>query len=218
MLRRIYSGTLPGFPPHLRVAQVHQELPFLSEEDSEVTPVKYVVDWNPERRKLLRKIHAVENGLAEIDENGDEREVAYSVEKEAELLESLYDYLEDEGVATARAVRVLKELGFSEAKRTSPLKELSGGWKMRTAIACALSQEPDILLLDEPTNHLDLEGVEWLKSYINSSAAETLTVLVISHDSSFLDDICTEIIRFHQRALNYYVGKQAHILSSYFLS
>lgn len=78
---------------------------------------------------------------------------------------------------------------------------MSGGWKMRCAIALALFQEPDVLLLDEPTNHLDIEGVEWLRSYILGPGAGTggspgITILMTSHDRNFMDDICTDIILF----------------------
>lgn len=97
-------------------------------------------------------------------------------------------------------------LGFTEKRRSMPMNNMSGGWKMRTSIACALAQQPDILLLDEPTNHLDMEGVEWLKSYVNGPSASELTMLITSHDSNFLDDVCTDIIRFFQQKLHYYVG------------
>lgn len=88
---------------------------------------------------------------------------------------------------------------------------------MRAAIACALAQEPDILLLDEPTNHLDLEGVEWLKSYLIGPSAEELTILITSHDRNFLDDVCTDIIRFYKRQLHYYPGTNTKISICLFL-
>ena len=78
---------------------------------------------------------------------------------------------------------------------------MSGGWKMRCAIALALFQEPDVLLLDEPTNHLDIEGVEWLRSYLLGPGAGAggnpgLTILMTSHDRNFMDEVCTDIILF----------------------
>lgn len=207
-MRRIASGTLPGFPQHLRVAQVRQELPYISPEDeSMLTPVQYVVSYNPVRRRLLKKIEQLENGdFSEENDSGDETE-DINPEVQAELLCELYEYLEEEGLATARAVSVLRDLGFGEKRREMPMSNLSGGWRMRASIACAIAQQPDILLLDEPTNHLDLEGVLWLQAYLTSPTTENLTVLITSHDSNFLDSVCTDIIRFFQRQLTYYAGK-----------
>lgn len=200
LMRRIASGTLPGFPPHIRVAQVRQELP--SVDDENITPVDYVVQWNPLRRAVLKQIEKIENEdfLEKLDEDIE------GIEEQANVLEQLYDLLEDEGQATANAVKILKDLGFNGKRREQSLKSMSGGWKMRASIALALAQDPDMLLLDEPTNHLDLEGVEWLKSYLLSPAAEDITVLITSHDSSFLDDVCTDIIRFFSQKLEYYPG------------
>jgi ATP-binding cassette, subfamily F, member 3 len=170
-----------------------------------MTPVQYVVKYNPVRRQLLRKIEQLECGdyTEEADSDGEE----VDPETQAQLLCDLYEFLEEEGVATARAISILRDLGFGEKRRGQPMTSLSGGWKMRASIACALVQEPDILLLDEPTNHLDLEGVEWLQSYLTSPSTENLTVLVTSHDSNFLDNVCTDIIRFFQRQLTYYPGE-----------
>jgi elongation factor 3 len=92
------------------------------------------------------------------------------------------------------------------------IRDMSGGWRMRVAIAMALFQEPMVLLLDEPTNHLDIEGVEWLKSYLLGPATEAeLTVVITSHDRAFLDAVCTDIIRFHKQQLHYYPGHKSFL-------
>src|SRR6266581_132747 len=95
------------------------------------------------------------------------------------------------------AKRILSGLGFSEADFTRPLSVLSGGFRMRVALAHLLLSAPDILLLDEPTNHLDKATQRWFEDFLLKSS---FTMLVISHDTSFLDRIATHIweIRHHR--------------------
>ena len=88
-----------------------------------------------------------------------------------------------------RASISLSSLGFTEPDR--PVSTLSGGWKKRLSIACALAHEPDILMLDEPTNHLDLEGVLWLESFVRKAP---MAVVFITHDRVFLDRMADRII------------------------
>ena len=88
-----------------------------------------------------------------------------------------------------RASISLSSLGFTELGR--PVSTLSGGWKKRLSIACALAHEPDILMLDEPTNHLDLEGVLWLESFVKKAP---MAVVFITHDRVFLDRMADRII------------------------
>lgn len=89
-----------------------------------------------------------------------------------------------------RGSMVLSRLGFTDLNQ--PVKSLSGGWKKRLSIACALANEPDVLMLDEPTNHLDLEGVLWLESFVKQT---TQTAMVfITHDRTFLESTATRIV------------------------
>jgi len=88
-----------------------------------------------------------------------------------------------------RASIALSKLGFENFER--PVCELSGGWKKRLSIACAVGLDPDLLMLDEPTNHLDLEGVLWLESFARSSP---ISMIFITHDRQFLENVATRII------------------------
>ncbi|KAG2186501.1 hypothetical protein INT44_002723 [Umbelopsis vinacea] len=108
--------------------------------------------------------------------------------------------LADEGVETKDPVtvtKILKEYGFSDEMISSkPIGALSGGWKMKLALARAMLKNADILLLDEPTNHLDVVNVAWLENYL--LGLKTVTSMIVSHDSGFLDKCCTDIIHYEK--------------------
>jgi ATP-binding cassette subfamily F protein uup len=97
----------------------------------------------------------------------------------------------------------LTHLGLDEHKK---INELSGGWKKRVALARALASTPDVLILDEPTNHLDVNAIEWLESLIGNFQG---SVLLITHDRRFLDNVCNRIIELDRGQLNNYVGSFA---------
>ncbi|ORX36907.1 mRNA export factor elf1 [Kockovaella imperatae] len=99
---------------------------------------------------------------------------------------------------------MLFSVGFSEEKQQDPVASLSGGWKMKLELARAMLFGADILLLDEPTNHLDVETVAWLEQYICNLSH--VTCLIVSHDSGFLDNVCTQIIHYESKKLAYYPG------------
>ncbi len=105
--------------------------------------------------------------------------------------------------APARAAAILAGLGFSDDQMAGPCSALSGGWRMRVALAAALFGQPDVLLLDEPTNYLDLEGVIWLKSFLRNYP---YTIVLISHDRDLLNDVATCIVHIDQRKLVLYQG------------
>lgn len=125
-----------------------------------------------------------------------------------ERLQEVYDELRAIGADAAepKARRILAGLGFTIPMMERPTKSLSGGWRMRVSLARALFLEPTLLMLDEPTNHLDLNAVIWLDNYLQGWKK---TLLIVSHDQSFLDNVCTDIIHLDQQKLFYYRGNYA---------
>ena len=105
--------------------------------------------------------------------------------------------------APARAARILVGLGFDEEAQARPLESFSGGWRMRVALAALLFSQPDLLLLDEPSNHLDLEAVLWLEDFLKSYPA---TILLISHERDFLNNVVDHILHLTGGKLTLYPG------------
>jgi len=111
------------------------------------------------------------------------------------------------GLPKNKVLEVMATVGFTEdgkAKPHNPVSSLSGGWRMKLAMARAMLQNADILLLDEPTNHLDVINVAWVKNYINSLT--NVTCIMVSHDSGFLNDCCTDIIQIDRLKLKQHRG------------
>ncbi|KAF2752885.1 ARM repeat-containing protein [Pseudovirgaria hyperparasitica] len=99
--------------------------------------------------------------------------------------------------------KTLQEFGFVKDQISSPVGSLSGGWKMKLALARAVFEEPDILLLDEPTNHMDVKNVKWLEDYL---VGNPCTSIIISHDSKFLDNVIQHVIHYERFKLKRYRG------------
>ena len=112
---------------------------------------------------------------------------------ESELLQDIYARIESMDTSTfeTRAAKLLHGLGFDKAFMEKKCKDLSGGWRMRVALAKALFIRPTLLLLDEPTNHLDLEACVWLENYLSTYDR---CLVVVSHSQDFLNGVCTNII------------------------
>lgn len=113
------------------------------------------------------------------------------------------------GVTKKKVVAALRSVGFDDLKLKSEIGHLSGGWKMKLGLVRAMLMCADILLLDEPTGHLDVANVAWLGDYLLSlskDAARPVTTIVVSHDTSFLDKVCSHVINVKQRKLKTYRG------------
>lgn len=104
----------------------------------------------------------------------------------------------------------LLEFGFLKSQLEAPITSLSGGWKMKLALARAVFEEPDILLLDEPTNHLDVNNVAWLEQYLINSPC---TSIIVSHDSKFLDNVVQNIVHYERFKLRKYRGNLSEFVT-----
>jgi elongation factor 3 len=108
------------------------------------------------------------------------------------------------GTSKEQVSSTLSSFQFTDEMINGPVVALSGGWKMKLALARAILMKADILLLDEPTNHLDVKNVAWLEEYLNSQTQ--VSSMIVSHDSGFLDRVCTHIIHYENRKLVTYKG------------
>merc|ERR1719242_1674477 len=162
-------------------------------------------------RKVIDAVLNADEFRVRLDKET-ERMEEYSAEcpeEEAEMvtkvLDILYDMAEDvnSDQGEKEAHRILDGLGFTAAQKDTPVSSLSGGWRMRVALAKALFVKPDLLLLDEPTNHLDFPTVLWLQHYLKNYDK---TVVVVSHDRTFLNQCITHVIHLHDQQLVYYKG------------
>lgn len=106
--------------------------------------------------------------------------------------------------------KALEDVGFNADSRSQSVNALSGGWKMKLELARAMLMKADILLLDEPSNHLDVSNVKWLEDYL--VAHNDITSLIVSHDTGFLDAVCTDIIHYENKKLVYYQGNLAEFV------
>merc|ERR1712226_887637 len=115
--------------------------------------------------------------------------------------------IQEYGIPKEDVRNVLATVGFKNDGKAKPdhsVSTLSGGWRMKLALARAMLQKADILLLDEPTNHLDVINVAWVKSYLNSLT--DVTSIFVSHDSGLLNDCCTDILQIDNLKLFQYKG------------
>ena len=177
-------------PGHMDIFHLTAEM-----EASDKTPLECVLEVDDERVRLEEEAAHVQELLA-LD-SGDDTLVT--------RMSDIYERLEELDAASAEtnAARILHGLGFNKTMMQKRLKDFSGGWRMRVALARALFIKPHILLLDEPTNHLDLEACVWLEEELRNYKR---ILVLVSHSQDFLNGVCTNMILLRNRKLLYYGG------------
>jgi len=174
------------FPQRWRMAYVAQETPALDRP-----AIEYAIDGDANLRTLQAELEGLE-AAPHTQENG----IAIG---------NLHSALADADAYTvqSRAEQLLLGLGFSLEQMQQPVASFSGGWRMRLNLAQALMCPSDLLLLDEPTNHLDLDAIIWLEDWLKRYQG---TLIIISHDRDFLDEIVNVIVHIDERKLKRYAG------------
>ncbi len=174
-------------PPNWVIAHVAQETPSLN-----LPALQFTLEGDAELTDIEAALMQ-----AETQHQG----ANFSGESIAELHQRLSDI---EGYsAKARASSLLDGLGFTQADLTRPVSDFSGGWRVRLNLARALMCRSDLLLLDEPTNHLDLDAVIWLETWLRDYRG---TLLLISHDRDFLDNVIDTVLHIEQQRITLYRG------------
>ena len=168
------------------------------------TALNEVIESAHEIKQWERKVNGLSLKIAETPEGAKLNKYLEDYAHAMERFERLGGY-----ELESRARQILAGLGFPVEDFDKPAKEFSGGWQMRISLSKLLLRRPDVLLLDEPTNHLDLESVQWLERFLSSYDG---TVLLVSHDRSFMDACVTHVAALENRMLVTYTGNYSGYL------
>ena len=205
-LLKILAGQIE--PDRGTVQLVHRSRAgYLPQELSELPPgsvIDGVLASVPGRSWLQGRVAAVEAGLAQAATEEEQVELGGEL---AELHEQLAHH--EELYGRHRAEEILGGLGFARSELSRLASDLSGGWKMRAALAALLLQDPELLLLDEPTNHLDVPTLEWFDSFLRRSRK---ALLLVSHDREFLDRQIDRVLSLESEGLRAYAGNYERYL------
>ncbi len=176
---------------------LNQDLLSFQSEDAIVTVAMMAFkDAVDTQRQIEKILHQLETTYSD--------ELVDKLTKLQEKFEHLDGY-----TMQAKAEEVLEGIGFSTADLHRPLKEFSGGWRMRVMLAKLLLEKPALLMLDEPTNHLDLPSIEWVEDYLRNYEG---AVIVVSHDRQFIDNVATKTVEVTQQQLVTYEGNYSYYL------
>ena len=208
-LLRALSRRELNVPKHISILHVEQEL-----RGDETLALQSVLDADVWRKQLMSEESKINERLLEIEKLRREfEEESLEVKKLDNEREDLDNHLQqiaeklvdmESDKAEARAASILYGLGFSTEAQQQPTNAFSGGWRMRLSLARALFCQPDLLLLDEPSNMLDVPSIAYLSEYLKTYPS---TVLTVSHDRAFLNEVATDIIYQHNERLDYYRGQ-----------
>ena len=171
-----------SIPADCRIAHMAQEI-----TDSHRTALDHVLDGHREFRATQKAITAAEDA----DDN-------HALSLHYEKMEIIGGYQVEH-----QAAELLHGLGFANDELKKPVNSFSGGWRIRLNLAQALMSPSDVLLLDEPTNHLDLDTTFWLEQWLKRYPG---TLIIISHDRDFIDNVAKEIVHIEAKRLNLYKG------------
>jgi ATP-binding cassette subfamily F protein 3 len=186
-----------------RIAYLQQEF----DVDPQRTVREELFQAFGEAAVVLNRKHAVAHEMSSEKAASDPdhlEELIHELGRLHERFEGLHGYELD-----ARIDKLLPTIGFTPEGAEQLVADYSGGWQMRIALGKILLQEPDLLLLDEPTNHLDVETIQWLEGYLLDQSA---AIVVISHDRTFLDRVCNQIVETERGVSRTYLGNYSQHL------
>ncbi|KAI7778993.1 hypothetical protein LA080_001423 [Diaporthe eres] len=184
LLKAIAAREFP-IPPHVDIYLLNEGAP-----PSDLGALEWVV------KEAENEMARLENVAEELLENEG---------PDSQVLMDLYDHMDkmDPSTFATRASLILTGLGFNKVTIHKKTKDMSGGWRMRVALAKALFVKPTLLLLDDPTAHLDLEACVWLEEYLKKWER---TLVLVSHSMDFLNGVCSNMIDMREKNLFYYGG------------
>lgn len=206
-LLRALSRREVAIPTHITILHVEQEI-----MGDDTSAIQAVLDADVWRKHLMAEQERITKEMTVLEMTPDPITISSgqvlqgnSRDELDALLADVHNKLAEMEAdkAESRAAAILAGLGFSPERQKFATKTFSGGWRMRLALARALFCKPDLLLLDEPSNMLDVPSITFLSEYLQTYPS---TVLVVSHDRAFLNEVATDIIHQHSERLDYYKG------------